>query len=178
MLPKKTIFAIIGSASIKSANEHLVTFLAEHSAKDFSWTIFNELRALPAFSPEESINNPPQEIIAFRAAIDKADAVLISTPEYIFSIPAGLKNALEWCVATNVFLEKKVGIITASANGQKGHEALQLILKTLGAYLREDCRLLIPGIKGKINSEGQVVNETTCVALERFLEKFSKNRLE
>ncbi|WP_262886208.1 NADPH-dependent FMN reductase [Sphingobacterium sp. 18053] len=33
-------------------------------------------------------------------------------PEYIFSIPSGLKNSIEWCISTTVFSDKPVGIIT------------------------------------------------------------------
>lgn len=74
---------------------------------------------------------------------------MISTPEYIFSIPSGLKNAIEWCVSTNVFSDKPLGLITASANGLKGHEVLQMIMRTLETRFNENTLLLIQGIKGK-----------------------------
>jgi NAD(P)H-dependent FMN reductase len=39
-------------------------------------------------------------------------------------LTSGLKNAIEWCVSTTVFSDKPIGLITASASGQKGHEDL------------------------------------------------------
>ena len=68
---------------------------------------------------------------------------MICTPEYIFSLPSGLKNAIEWCVATTVFSEKPIGVITASADGQKGHEELQMIIKTVMARFTTETTLLI-----------------------------------
>lgn len=169
---KKNILAVIGSASEKSANERLVDFIARETIDDFNVTVFKELKALPPFDPELSVNNTPDTIIAFREKVQQADGVLICSPEYIFSIPSGLKNVMEWCVATTVFSDKPVGLITASANGQKGHEELQLIMKTIMAKFTEDTTLLIPGIKGKVNEQGFVTDEPTQLDLKGFIEGF------
>lgn len=167
----KTILAIIGSASENSSNRQLVEFLAASTKSQFNWIVFNELKSLPHFDPELSVNNTPQEIGAFRALIDEADGVIICTPEYVFSIPAGLKNAIEWCVSTTVFSDKPCGLITASAQGEKGHEELQLLMKTLMAKFTDETMLLISGIKGKIQS-GHLDPQTRS-ELERFLTSFT-----
>jgi NAD(P)H-dependent FMN reductase len=73
---------------------------------------------MPHFDPELSTDNPPKIIVEFRTAIEKADGILICTPEYVFIIPSGL-NAIEWCVSTTVFSDKPVGLITASADGRR-----------------------------------------------------------
>ena len=93
--------------------------------------IWPDLKSLPHFDPELSVGDVPSEVAALREAIDGADGVVICTPEYIFSIPSGLKNVLEWCVATTIFTDKPVGIITAAAQGEKGHEELHLIMQKL-----------------------------------------------
>jgi NAD(P)H-dependent FMN reductase len=115
----------------------------------------------------------PESIREFRDKIERADGVIISTPEYIFSIPSGLKNAIEWCVATTIFTEKPVGIITASAQGQKGHEELQMIMETLTAKLTEETTLLIQGIKGKIGPENTITDAKTEERLGHFVKAFS-----
>jgi NAD(P)H-dependent FMN reductase len=127
---------------------------------------------LPHFSAELSIQDAPQAILDFREIILKADGILICTPEYVFSIPGRLKNAIEWCVATTVFSQKPLGIITASANGQKGHEELKLIMKTIGANFTEATTLLIPGIKTKIDGEGNVLDKHTQEKLTSFIQSF------
>lgn len=167
----KTIFAIIGSASENSTNQRLVEFLAGSTKNEWNWIIFNELKSLPHFDPELSVDNPPKEIMAFRKQIEQADGVLICTPEYVFSIPSGLKNAIEWCVSTTIFSDKPTALITASAQGEKGHEELQLIMKTLMANFTDETILLISGIKSKISESGQLND----LILQSELEKLVKS---
>lgn len=135
----------------------------------FDVTIFNDLKALPPFDPEQSLEEPPQAIVKFRESIDRADGVIVCTPEYVFSIPSGLKNAIEWCVASTVFSDKPVGLITASAHGEKGHEELQMLMKTVMARFTDETTLLIQGIKGKISLESEVTDPATRDALVRFV---------
>lgn len=172
MSGKKSIFVIIGSAGQNSANQKLVDNFANSTKDYFDVRIFNDLKALPHFDPDLSVNNPPQQIIKLRSYIEKADGILICTPEYIFSIPSGLKNLIEWCVSTTVFTDKPVGLITASANGEKGHDELQLLMKTLMTKFTDDTTLLIQGIKGKISESGQIKNPRTINDLERFANAF------
>jgi len=114
----------------------------------------------------------PKQIIAFRKEIEKADGILICTPEYVFSIPSGLKNAIEWCVSTTVFSDKPIGLITASASGEKAHEELQLIMKTVMTKFTADTTLLIQGIKGRINEQGKILDQKTLEDLTRFTNAF------
>ena len=169
MTEKKNIFVIIGSASKNSANQKLVDGLGDLLKTDFNLAIYHDLKSLPHFDPELSADSPPQLIVEFRNAIEKADGVLICTPEFVFSIPSGLKNALEWCVSTTVFSDKPVGIITASLDGQKGHQELQLIMKTIMSKFTDETALLIRGIKGKINEKGEITDSKTLDDLTRFV---------
>ncbi len=172
MTGKKNIFAIIGSASSDSANEKLANNLVELTKEFFKFSFFKDLKTLPHFEPELSVNNLPKEIIKFRKNIENADGIIICTPEYVFSIPSGLKNAIEWCVSTNIFTGKPIGLITASANGQKGHEELQLIMKTVMTIFTEETTLLIQGIKGKINKEGIIADKKIIEDLSKFISAF------
>lgn len=120
MAERKNIFVIIGSASQNSANQKLVDNFVNLANDHFNFTIFKDLKTLPHFDPDLSSDNPPKIITDFRDNIEKANGILICTPEYVFSIPSGLKNAIEWCVSTTVFLDKPIGLITTSADGKKG----------------------------------------------------------
>jgi len=174
MKDKKNILAIIGSASSSSANSKLVEKIADLTSKEFNLTIYNDLKTLPHFDPELATDNPPKKIAEFRQSIENADGIIICTPEYVFSIPSGLKNAIEWCIATTVFSDKPTGLITASASGQKGHEQLQLIMKTAMAAFTDETCLLIQGIKGKFDEQGNVTDMETQPQLECFIEAFIK----
>lgn len=172
MTKKKKIFVIIGSASQNSANQKLVDNFASLTKDTFNLTIFNDLKTLPHFDPKLSTDNPPTPIADFRNAIKNADGILICTPEYIFSIPSGLKNAIEWCVSTTVFSDKPIGLITASASGQKGHEELQMIMKTVMTNFTDETTLLIQGIKGKLNEQGEIIDTKTKDDLLRFIKAY------
>jgi NAD(P)H-dependent FMN reductase len=143
--------------------------VAEMALDDFRITVFGDLKTLPHFDPELSVGETPKVVRKFRADIEAADAVIICTPEYVFSIPSGLKNAIEWCVSTTVFTDKSLGIITASADGQKGHEELQLIMRTLMASFTEETTLLIRGIKSRIDAEGAITDKQTEDSLRNFV---------
>jgi len=171
---KKNILAIIGSASKNSSNLKLVQRIAALTQDYFEIIIFDRLSSLPHFDPELSVGNTPQIISDFRQLIQESNGVIICTPEYVFSIPGSLKNAIEWCVATTVFSRKPVGLITASASGEKGHEELKLIMRTIEALFTEDTTLLIKGIKGKITESGNITDDKTNEQLVAFITAFKK----
>lgn len=172
MYQKKKIVAIIGSASQNSANQKLVAYIAAMTKDDFTFNILNDLKTYPHFNPELTAENTPKEIVALRKELEKADGILICTPEYIFSVPSGLKNIIEWLVSTTVLSEKPTGLITASASGEKAHQELQLIMKTVMAKFNDETTLLIQGIKGKISEHGQITDEKTKDDLKAFANAF------
>jgi NAD(P)H-dependent FMN reductase len=142
------IFIINGSASVNSSNERLIANVVSLFGENFSITVFNELKSLPHFDPELSIENTPPEILDLRQGIKDADAVIICTPEYVFSIPSGLKNALEWCVSTTVFTDKPLG---------------------LSAKFLPETTLLVSGIRGKVSSEGNISDDKLKADLKVFV---------
>ena len=174
MKKKKNIFAINGSASINSSNLTLINEIIELSNNKFNWTIFNGLTELPHFRTELTDDNTPEIITDFRNQILNADGILICTPEYVFSIPSGLKNAIEWCVSTTVFSKKPIGLITASASGLKGHAELKLIMQTVETIFTEETTLLIQGVRGKIDKDGNILNEETKNDLKNFVKSYMK----
>ncbi|GAA3592911.1 NAD(P)H-dependent oxidoreductase [Flavivirga amylovorans] len=146
----KNIIGICGSASQSSANLSILKWIAESKKSNFNLDIIDDLTELPHFNTELTDKNVPEQIVAFRNRIANADGIIICTPEYVFSIPSGLKNLIEWCVSTTVFSDKSIGLITASASGLKGHEELKLIMETIQTKFTDETTLLIQGVKSKI----------------------------
>ncbi|SOE23506.1 NAD(P)H-dependent FMN reductase [Spirosomataceae bacterium TFI 002] len=163
------ILAINGSASENSSNLSILRTLVQLFESKYNIQILDDLSEFPHFRTELTNENVPAKILELRSQIEKADGVIICTPEYIFSIPSGLKNIIEWCVSTTVFTDKPIGLITASANGEMGHKELLLIMKTLQAKLTSDTTLLIRGVKGRVNKDGQVIDENTEKQLRKFV---------
>jgi len=169
---RRRIFVINGSASANSSNHRLIEYIEDLTKDYFEFTIFDDLKSLPHFDPELSSNNPPVVVSELRNKIHQADGILISAPEYVFSIPSGLKNLIEWCVITTVFDNKPTGLITAAGGGEKAHEELQLIMKTLGTKFTPETTLLIQGVRGKINKQGEIIDGHTREELWKFVEGF------
>ncbi|MBX7170542.1 MAG: NAD(P)H-dependent oxidoreductase [Pyrinomonadaceae bacterium] len=165
-MQKKKILAISGSTKANSSNELILRMIAKIYAKKLDFEIYTEIAELPHFNPDLDIGEPPTTVKKFRELIEKADGVLISTPEYVFSLPGSLKNALEWTVSTVVFTDKPTAFIIAAASGEKAFESLDLILKTIGAKVSETSKLIIKAAKGKLNSQGEITDQKTLQEIE------------
>lgn len=92
MTLKKNILGICGSASRNSGNLFLLKHLAELGQIEFNMELIEDLTGLPHFQTALTENNVPEKIIVLREKIAKADGIIICTPEYVFSIPSGLKT--------------------------------------------------------------------------------------
>lgn len=173
---KKQILAIIGSTRKNSSNENIVKYLSKHFTSQCDIEIFNTIASLPHFNPDVEKEVAPESVITFRSKIEAADGVIICTPEYVFSLPGALKNAIEWTVSTTVFTDKPLALITAAASGEKAHESIQLIMGTLmGKFVSESC-LLIKGVKGKLNSStGEITDSATEDLLDQTMQSFLKS---
>jgi len=169
---KKKILAICGSTRTRSANLLIINHVARLLSTDAQFEFYNELDILPHFNPDLDKERAPEIVEDLRQKIRKADGILICTPEYVFSLPGALKNAIEWCVSTTIFSEKPVALITASASGVIAHESLQLVLKTIYADIRKETQLLIQGAKGKISSEGEITDALTAQQLKDLADNF------
>jgi chromate reductase len=170
---KKKILAISGSTRKDSSNDQLIKLISELSAGVFEISLF-DISKLPYFSQDIDNGALPKSVIDLRKAIEMADGVLICTPEYVFSIPGILKNALEWTVSTIVFSDKPTAVITASSSGIKCHESLLLVMETLGTKLPGDSTLLIQSIKSKL-IDGKMKDETTFQQLKKLIHSLNQS---
>ena len=88
---------------------------------------------------ERNVGIPPK-IKALKELIDNADGIIISTPEYNSSIPAGLKNTIDWLSRIeNKFLDGKPSLLMSTSNGGRGAQSalehLNMILTYRGAQI-------------------------------------------
>ncbi len=170
-MQKPKILAISGSIRSNSINDRILQFMLLKFAELFDIVVYDRMASLPHFNPDLDKENPPEQVQLLRNEIAAADGVLICTPEYVFSLPGSLKNALEWNVSNTLFFEKPVALIVAAASGLKAMESLQLIMKTLGALIGKDATLLIQGAKGKLDGP-EITDTQTRVDIHRLMESF------
>jgi len=112
------ILGISGSLRRDSHNTALLRAAAEMLPPGVELELFDGLRDVPPYDAD--IDTPELQgpgVDALKDAIQRADAVLIATPEYNHSIPGVLKNALDWAsrpVSTNVLRGKPAAVVGAS----------------------------------------------------------------
>jgi chromate reductase, NAD(P)H dehydrogenase (quinone) len=106
------LFALSGSLRSKSSNTLLIDRVAELADNKIAIDLFTDLHRLPHFNPdnEPSDNAFVQDLIRRMRA---ADGFVVSTPEYAHGVPGSLKNALDWLVGTDAFIEKPFAILRA-----------------------------------------------------------------
>jgi chromate reductase, NAD(P)H dehydrogenase (quinone) len=124
------ILAISGSLRSKSSNTRLVRRVADIAGAKLTIDIFSDLHQLPHFNPDEE----PSENIFVKDLTQRmrvADGCLFSTPEYAHGVPGTLKNALDWLVSTDAFIEKPFALLHASARSTHAPQSLIEILTTM-----------------------------------------------
>jgi NAD(P)H-dependent FMN reductase len=125
--------AISGSLRAHSSNTEVLRACAILAPASISVRIFDGLADLPHFNPDldkEGAHLPPS-VETFRAEIDAADALLISSPEYAHGVPGVLKNALDWLVSAPGMLFKPIGLINISSRSTHAYASLIETLRTM-----------------------------------------------
>ena len=89
-----TILGIAGSLRKASFNRAALRAAQQLVPEGVSLEIF-DLEGIPPFNQDEEAH-PPERVVQFKQRIRAADAILIVTPEYNYSIPGVLKNAIDW----------------------------------------------------------------------------------
>lgn len=168
-ITKKKILAISGSTRHHSSNERILKFIGQRYDDVLDMELYAGIDLLPHFNPDLDQGDGPPAVEEFRKKISAADGVLFCTPEYVFSLPGSLKNAIEWTVSTTVFTDKPTAYIIASTSGEAAFASLDLILTTLQAKISDNSKLLIQGVKGKVGKSGLIEDQGTLDGLDRVV---------
>src|SRR5512144_1382318 len=104
-----TRFGSTNGAALRTARE----ILGEESA-----VLYEGLAELPAFNPDDDHDPLPEAVVALRAQIAGADAVVFCTPEYAGTLPGSFKNLLDWTVGGAEMYGKPATWINVAAPGR------------------------------------------------------------
>jgi chromate reductase len=168
------ILGFAGSLRKGSYNKALLRAALELVPKGAGLEVF-DLEGIPPFN-QDLENQPPEKVKEFKAKIRAADAILIATPEYNYSIPGVLKNAID-CASRphgdNAFEHKPVAIMGASP-GMIGTARAQYHLRQCFVFLTcfalNQPEVMIPFAQDKIDKEGKVTDEKTRERIRDLLE--------
>lgn len=169
----KIVIAGFGGSLRKGSFSRKVLEKARDMMPDGASLRIVEISEIPVFNADE-LGSPHRSVIEFRSAISETDGFLIVTPEYNYSIPGFLKNAIDWAsVPRNVFA-KKAGAIMSSSTGMMGGARAQYHLRQSFVFL--DARIInrpeviISNVDKKIDEKGEFA--------DAIAEKFMRELLE
>lgn len=177
------LLAISGSLRRGSYNAALLDTAAAECPTDVEFVVWRGLADLPAYDEDIDITPAPAPVAALRAEIERADAILIATPEYNASVPGALKNALDWAsrpYTANVLQHKRVAVIGASTGlfGAVWAQAeLRKVLRTMGASVVET-GLSVPAAHSAFTAEGRLREPELTRALRRIVHELLEESVE
>ena len=165
------ILAFAGSLRKGSYNKALVRAAVELAPENVSIEVF-DLEGIPPFN-NDNINNPPAKVVEFKEKIRNADALLIATPEYNYSIPGVLKNAIDWASRPpqgNPLEDKPVAIMSAST-GRLGGARAQYHLRQTFVFLNmhpiNRPEVMLSQAAENVDANGKLTNEQTRALIKQ-----------
>jgi len=133
-----------------------------------------DLSMIPFFSEDLEDQDVPDAVAGFISGLRESDAILIATPEYNFSIPPVLKNALDWASREDQspLAGKPLAIMSASI-GMLGGARVQYHLRQVCTALDMDAlnkpEVFIRNAAEKFDADGNLTDESTGTAISRLL---------
>ncbi len=167
-----SVLLICGSVRQGSSNAAALATAAAVAPAGITTSRFAGLHGLPYFDPDRDTNDSdrdplPEPVVALRAAVAAADALLFSTPEYAGALPGALKNLLEWTVGGIETTDKPCGwlnISTAPAGAAGAHAELRTVLTYTGAWVVDAACVRLPVGRNAIEN-GLVTGADTRAAI-------------
>ncbi len=174
MSPPIRILGIAGSLRRGSYNRGALHAAAQLVPEGATLDIF-ELDGIPLFNQDED-QSPPAKVVEFKKRIREADTILMVTPEYNYSIPAVLKNAIDWAsrpYGDSAWSGKPVAIMGASA-GATGTARAQYHLRQVFVYLNmfamNQPEVMIGNASKKFDAAGNLTDEATKDVIRSLLQ--------
>ena len=169
-----SILGIAGSLRKGSYNRAALRAAQQLAPESARIEIF-ELNGIPPFNQDEE-GDPPAKVTALKAAIRAADAVLIVTPEYNYSVPGVLKNAIDWAsrpYGDSAWEGKPVALMGASGGAHGSARAQYHLRQTfvfLNMYPVNRPEVMIGSAHEKFDDKGNLTHEPSRKHIRQLLE--------
>jgi NAD(P)H-dependent FMN reductase len=150
-MPEIKVLTLVGSLRAASINRQIAELAADVAPDGVTVTIFDRLAELPFYN--EDIDNEADvsdAVAALRAAAAEADAALVVTPEYNGSIPAVIKNAIDWLsrpFGDGALKDKPLAVIGGSFGRYGGvwaHDETRKSFGVAGPRVVDSIKLSVP----------------------------------
>ena len=174
MSKQTRILGIAGSLRHESYNRAALRAATELVPEGTSIEIF-ELDGIPGFNQDEE-QNPPAKVVELKRRIREADAILIVTPEYNYSVPGVLKNAIDWAsrpYGDSAWNGKPAAIMGASI-GAIGTARAQYHLRQMFVFLNmfpiNQPEVMIGNASKRFDAEGNLTDDKTKDFIRQLLQ--------
>jgi chromate reductase, NAD(P)H dehydrogenase (quinone) len=171
------ILGFAGSLRQGSYNKGLLRAASEVLPEGVELEII-DLEGIPPFN-QDLENNPTERLKEFKEKVKAADGILIATPEYNYSVPGVLKNAIDAAsrpYGTSPFDGKPAAIMGASI-GMLGTARAQYHLRQtlvfLNVYAMNRPEIMVPFAQQKFDSEGRLTDEATRQKIAELMTAFT-----
>ncbi|HSK64256.1 MAG TPA: NAD(P)H-dependent oxidoreductase [Pyrinomonadaceae bacterium] len=167
------ILGIAGSLRRDSYNRATLRAATELVPEGATIDIF-EIDGLPGFNQDEE-QQPPAKVTELKRRIREADAILFVTPEYNYSVPGVLKNAIDWAsrpYGDSAWNGKPAALMGASI-GAIGTARAQYHLRQMMVFLNmfpvNQPEVMIGNASERFDSQGNLTDETTKKLIRQLL---------
>ena len=171
-----SILALAGSLRRASTNRGLVRAAIDVAPAGITVTTF-ELRPVPFYDGDLEEAGAPQSVVDLKAAIAAADGVLLCSPEHNASVPALLKNAIDWASRPQGVIQGKPVALAGSTPGGfgtvRGQIAWRQTLANLAVPVLPAPSLLVSGAGDKFDADGNLTDERARADLAALLSAFA-----
>lgn len=162
------ILAISGSLRAASLNTMLLRALARVAPPMIPVVLYQGLGALPLFNPD--IESPePAPVRRLHEAILAADALVIASPEYAHGVTGAMKNALDWMVGNETFVDRPVALLNASPRATHAQAALRETVATMSARRMDEACITVPILGSRLDEDALVGRPEIAPALSAAL---------
>jgi chromate reductase len=174
---KINVLGISGSLRNGSYNTGALMAAKELAPEGMNIDVF-DIAPIPLYNEDVYVKGFPPSVEKFRSRIKEADALLIVTPEYNYSVPGVLKNAIDWASRPpeQPFNGKPVAIMGASPSAlgtARAQYHLRQCFIFLNGLILNTPEVMISQAHTKFDNEGKLTDEKTASHIKSFLSEFS-----
>ncbi|GGP82089.1 NAD(P)H-dependent oxidoreductase [Saccharothrix coeruleofusca] len=174
------ILALVGSLRAASHNRQLAEAAVKHAPEGVTIELFEGLETIPFYNEDIDVEaSVPEPAARLRAAAAEVDALLLFSPEYNGTMPAVLKNAIDWLsrpYGASAIAGKPVAVV-GTAYGQYGgvwaQDEARKAVGIAGGTVLEDLKLSIPGSVVRFAETHPADDAEVATALAEVVQRLS-----
>jgi NAD(P)H-dependent FMN reductase len=165
------ILAISGSLRKISSNTALLQAAIALAPENVEIKLYAGLGNLPHFNPDLEASEPPS-VKDLRMQLRWSDGLLISSPEYAHGVPGVLKNALDWLVSGEEFVNKPVALLNASPRSTHAQASLIEIVTVMSGRIVPEASITVPLLGKNLDAAGIASHPEISRALQAAIVAF------